>query len=177
MKHIQETQNRVLGIDPYSRGFGFAVLKGPYNLIDWGIKEIREEEKNTRCLAEVEALIDRYRPDIIAVEDYTAKGSRRCKRVRELIFEVLKLAMRRKIKIKTVSRARAQRAFSETGARTKHQIATVIAKRFPELGPYLPAERKCYMSEDPRMGVFDAVGLGLSFYRFHVSKKIRFELC
>lgn len=153
---------RVLGIDPYSRGFGFAVLEGPDSLIDWGIKEIREETKNTRCLADVEALIDRYRPDVIAVEDYTARGSRRCERVRELIFEVLKLATRRKIKIKTVSRARVQRAFFETGARTKHQIATAITKRFPELGPYLPPERKCYMSEDPRMSVFDAVGWGMA---------------
>lgn len=154
--------NRVLGIDPYSRGFGFALLKGPDKLVDWGIKECRGD-KNSECLEEIKRLIDYYRPDVIAVEDYTARGSRRCKRVRELIFEVLKLATKRKIKIKTVSRTKVQKAFSENGARTKHQIATLIAKRFPELGPYLPPERKCYMSEDPRMSVFDAVGWGSSF--------------
>ncbi|NKE72965.1 crossover junction endodeoxyribonuclease RuvC [Candidatus Manganitrophus noduliformans] len=139
------------------------MLKGPDRLVDWGIKECRGD-KNSECLEEIERLIDRYRPDMIAVEDYTARGSRRCGRVRELIFEVLKLATRRKIKIKTVSRINIQKAFSEGGARTKHEIATAIATRFPELGPYLPPERKCYMSEDPRMSVFDAVVLGLAFY-------------
>jgi Holliday junction resolvasome RuvABC endonuclease subunit len=152
---------RVLAIDPYSRGFGFAVLKGPDRLVDWGIKECRGE-KNSECLEEIERLINYYRPDVIVVEDCSRKGSRRCSRVRELIQGVFKLALARRIKVKTVSMAKVKDRFSEVGAQTKHEIATAITKLFPELGPYLPPERKCYMSEDPRMSVFDAIGWGLS---------------
>lgn len=153
---------RVLGIDPYSRGFGFAVLKIPDKLVDWGIKECRGD-KNSECLEEIERLIDYYRPDVIAVEDCSRKGSRRCSRVRELIQGVFKLALGRRIKIKTVSRVKVKDKFSKMGAQTKHEIATAIARRFPELGSYLPPERKCYMSEDPRMSVFDAIGWGIAY--------------
>lgn len=154
---------RVLGIDPYSRGFGFAVLKGPDRLVDWGIKECRGE-KNSECLEEIERLINYYRPDVIVVEDCSRKGSRRCPRVRELIQSVFKLALARRVSIKTVSQVKVKDRFSEMGARTKHEIAIVITKRFPELRAYLPRKRECYMSEDPRMSVFDAIGWALTFY-------------
>ena len=41
---------------------------------------------------------------------------------------------------------------------TKHMLAEIIAKRFPEeLGSRLPPKRKPWMSEDFRMNIFDAV--------------------
>lgn len=155
---------RVLGIDPYSRGFGFAVLKGPDRLVDWGIKECRGD-KNSECLEETERLIDYYRPDVIAIEDCSHKGSRRCHRVRELIQSIFKLALARRIKVKTVSMAKVKDRFSEVGAQTKHEIATAIARRFPELRTYLPRKRECYMSEDPRMSVFDSIAYSLYLYQ------------
>jgi hypothetical protein len=49
-----------------------------------------------------------------------------------------------------------RQAFEAYGATTKHQIAQVIAKRFPEIADRLPPERKPYMSEDPRFAIFGA---------------------
>lgn len=164
MSYTSQKEICILAIDPYSRGFGFAVFEGPERLIDWGTKEFREE-RNSRCLKEVEGLIERNRPDAIVIEDYTAKGSRRCPRVRELLFEIIKLAVRKKVKIKSVSKTKLQNTFYEAGARTKHQIAKVIAKKFSEIELDLPPQRQCYMSEDTKMSVFDAVGWGLTFYQ------------
>jgi hypothetical protein len=56
--------------------------------------------------------------------------------------------------------------FSESGASNKQDIAIAITARYPELAPRLPHFRKPWMSEDYRMSIFDAVGLGLMV--FHI---------
>ena len=75
------TTQRVFALDPYSRGFGFVVFKGPENLIDWGLKEARRE-KATRCLRHVEQLIEMYHPDVLVLEAIKDPQCRRCPRVR-----------------------------------------------------------------------------------------------
>ena len=44
MRHPSAKNQRVLAIDPYSNGFGFAVLEGPKRLIDYGIKKVGSGE-------------------------------------------------------------------------------------------------------------------------------------
>src|SRR6266705_6941105 len=90
---------RVLAIDPSTRGFGFAVLEGPNRLIDWGVKETKKN-KSAKSLKLIDELIDRYQPNVIVVEDYAGKGSRRCRRIQELINDISKLARKRKLKIR-----------------------------------------------------------------------------
>lgn len=152
----------VLAIDPSTRRFGFAVLEGPNRLIDWGVKETKTDKKK-RSLKLITELIDCYQPSVIVVEDYEAKGSRRCERVGELINDISKIALKRKVKVRSISREKVKQAFSESGASTKHEIAMAIANRFPELTPRLPRFRKPWMSEDYRMSIFDALALGLTF--------------
>src|SRR5262244_1805861 len=154
---------RVLAIDPSTRGFGFAVLEGPNRLIDWGVKETKADKKR-RSLKLIDDLIGLYQPSVIVLEDYPAKGSRRCGRVRELINDISKLAVKRKVKVRNFSRLKVKQAFSESGASTKYEIAIAIAKRFPELAPSLPRFRKPWMSEDYRMSIFDAVAFGVTFF-------------
>jgi Holliday junction resolvasome RuvABC endonuclease subunit len=158
----------VLAIDPSTRGFGFAVLEGPNRLIDWGVKETKKN-KNARSLKLIEDLIDRYQPGVIVVEDYAGKGSRRCRRIQGLIDDISKLASKRKIRVRSLSRAKVKQVFNESDASNKQEIAVAIANRFPELAPRLPRVRKPWMSEDYRMSIFDAVAFGLTF--FHVDNK------
>jgi Holliday junction resolvasome RuvABC endonuclease subunit len=153
---------RVLAVDPSPRGFGYAVLEGPDRLIDWGVKETKTD-KNKRSLKLIADLIEQYEPSVLVLEDYAGKGSRRCRRVVELIGEISSLALQRKVRVKRFSRAEIKQTFAESGATTKYEIAIIIAKRFPELTPRLPRFRKPWMSEDYRMSIFDAVGLALAF--------------
>ena len=153
----------VLAIDPSTRGFGFAVLEGPDRLIDWGVKETKAN-KNAKSLKLIEDLIDRYQPSVIVVEDYAGKGSRRCRRIQGLINDISKLASKRKVRVRRFSRAKVKQAFFESGASNKQDIATAIAKQFPELVPRLPRVRKPWMSEDYRMSIFDAVAFGIAFF-------------
>jgi RNase H-fold protein (predicted Holliday junction resolvase) len=87
-------EKRVLAIDPASRGFGFAILEGPPLLIDWGVKNTTRDKK-AKSLALTQHLIKRYQPDLLVLEDFACKGSRRRKRIRDLIAAIQKLAQRR----------------------------------------------------------------------------------
>jgi Holliday junction resolvasome RuvABC endonuclease subunit len=154
---------RILAIDPSTRRFGYAVLEGPSQLIDWGVKETKNDKKR-RSLKLIDELVNDYQPYAMVVEDYAGKGSRRCDRVTGLIDEIRELALKRKVKVKSFSRTEIKKAFAESGATTKQEIAIAIAKRFPELAPRLPRFRKPWMSEDYRMSIFDAVALALTFF-------------
>ncbi len=84
MSYAATKELRALAIDPSTRGFRFAVLEGSNRLINCGVKETKVD-KNRRALKLINDLIDEYQPNAIIVEDYSAKGSRRCRRVQELI--------------------------------------------------------------------------------------------
>ena len=67
-------QNLVLSIYPFSRGFAFVFFEGPESPFDWGVKEIKEKHKNTKTLDEIKKLIDRYRPEVLVIEDTSDKA-------------------------------------------------------------------------------------------------------
>jgi Holliday junction resolvasome RuvABC endonuclease subunit len=140
MRDARRKEIRVLAIDPSTRGFGFAVLEGPDRLIDWGVKETRNE-KNRRSLKLIWELIEQYEPSVLVLEDYAGKGSRRCRRVQELIEAISKLAAKRKLKVRMHSRAKVKQVFSKSCTSNKQEIALDIVNRFPELAPRLPRFR------------------------------------
>jgi len=156
---------RLLAIDPISRGFGFAILDGPGELIDWGLKGTSRwlEPRERWCLRQIAALIETYGPDCLVIEDDEDPGSRRGERSRRLIKRASELAAEQGIPVRRLSSRRLRRAFAP-GQCTKYRIALMIAGRFPELAWRLPPIRKPWMSEDARMAIFDAAALALAFY-------------
>src|SRR5581483_4304194 len=78
---------RVLGIDPSSRNVAFVVLEGPGSLVDWGSRTTQRAD-SARAQAVIEALIERFQPQVVAIEDYRSRGARRCPRVRKLLDDV-----------------------------------------------------------------------------------------
>ncbi len=161
-RHPLGTQ-RVLAIDPTVHGYAFAVLEGPDALIDWGTTRVIPKEKNRRSLRSIEEKIFSYEPEVIVLEDSGGTGSRRSARVRHLIDEIGLLAEKRRVARRRFSRSRVRTAFRFVGKPTKDAIAKAIAERFPELRPRLPRERKPWMPEDERRGIFDAVSLALTY--------------
>ncbi len=156
---------RVLALDPTSGGIGFAVLEGPHQLIDWGVKSAPERTPHY-ALWLIEALIARYEPDVIVLEDCEACGSRRCPRVRALIRQIVRRAAKHDIKTHRFAGRQIREAFAATNGLTKYRRARAIAEQFPELAPRVPPVRRPWMSEDYRMSIFDAVGLAVTFFYF-----------
>lgn len=154
---------RVLAIDPTTRGFAFVVMEGPERLVDWGVKTVRPAG-HAECLAMIAAEIKFSRPSAIVLEDACRPGSRRCRRVRRLIRAISGVAAKAKVRTRLVCRREIRRTFSPTCASTKHQIAVAIASALPELADRLPPYRRCGMTEDYRMNIFDAAALAFAFF-------------
>ena len=150
-------------MDPGSRGFGFAVLESPAMLVDWGIKSTRDE-KESKTVRKVTDLIVRYRPEVMIVEDCMSDASRRCERIGQLLAVLNSLANERGIRSYSFSIEHIKAVFGTFGAKTKHEIAHVVAQQLPDLAPWMPQYRKPWMSEDYRMAMFRAAALALTFY-------------
>ena len=126
---------------------------------------MRGPRKHSRCVASVVTILDRYQPDIMVLQDTSPTGTHRALRVTKLNAAVAKLASQRAIPVYAYSRDDVRSAFGELVLPNKHSMAEVIAKHIPAFERYVPPPRKPWMSEDARMGLFDAVALALVFFQ------------
>lgn len=154
-----------LAIHLQSRGFAFVLFEGSLAPVDWGVYEARGSEKNSRCLDRIESLIALHTPDVLVLQDMSESGTRRARRIRELNQEATELADRFGMLVRTYSRAQVIECFEEFGTVTKQGIAETIVKHIPALNLYLPSARRPWMSEDARMGIFDAAALAWMFFQ------------
>ncbi len=164
MNHSQPAETRLLAIDPTHRGLGYAVIERGIRLVDWGVRGVSPDRKNSDSLRRVSDLVARYEPDIIVMEASWSKEPRRCPRIERLARAVERMAAKRDIEVRKVSRTMLEAAFFQAGTLTKHEIALAIARRFPQLTAWLPPARKTWTSENYKMSIFDAAALGLACF-------------
>jgi len=161
---IQNLTVRILAIAPLSRGLGYAVMEGPDNLLACGNKAILRD-KNTGALAWLEKFIKFYQPAVLVLPDVQAKDTRRAKRIKTLHKKMVAWAVKRGVKVRMVSNTQVRLQLLNDTKATKQAVAETLVKRFPtELAPRLPPKRRPWMSEDPRMDIFDAVGFAAGFW-------------
>jgi hypothetical protein len=144
---------RLLAVDPTTRGIAWALLEGTDTLVDWGTP-IARPPKNERSLGLVTELLDLCRPDVLVLEELE-KGPLRTERVQFLLEAIEEVA---RVPVRRISRRQAYAALGPE-VRTKYQCALALVERFPALTPWMPHERKPWMSEDNRMNIFDALAL------------------
>jgi hypothetical protein len=149
----------ILAIDPGSRGLAFVFFENG-TLLDWGTRGRGRKE-----LAVLDAMLARFKADLLVLEDPDAFGCERRARIRRLLGLMAKRAMERGVVVEKVSRYAVRRAWRERDKTNKHEVAAAIADMFPEIEPYVPRERRTWDSEDPRTGIFDAVSLVLEGQR------------
>ena len=158
-------QNLVLSIYPFTRGFAFVLFEGPESPFDWGVKVVKEKHKNAKTLDEIKKIIDRYRPEVLVIEDTTDGESRRTSRIRKLYRMLVHLATAEYVDLCRFKKSQVKECFASVGASTKHEIAKAIATQIPAFAHRTPPFRRPWMSEDPRQSLFDAAALGLVFYQ------------
>jgi hypothetical protein len=154
----------VLAIYLTKRGFAFVLFEGSLSPLDWGKTRRYGPEKNDHCLKIAGALFNRYHPDVLVLQDTSWAGARRSQRITNLNASLFEFGERHGVAVCAFSRDRVRAAFSYLGSPTKQAIAEAIAKHIPAFEPYLPPERKPWMEEDARMGIFDAAALALTFF-------------
>jgi RNase H-fold protein (predicted Holliday junction resolvase) len=161
---IKNKTVRILAIAPLSRGLGYAVMEGPDKLVACGNKAILRN-KNARALVWLEKFIQHYQPEVLVLPDVQAKDTRRAKRIKTLHRQMVAWAGKRGLKVRRVSNTQVRVQLLNDAKATKQAVAEVLAKRFPvELASRLPPKRRPWMSEDPRMDIFDAVGYAAGFW-------------
>lgn len=155
----------VLAVYPTSRGFGFIVMRSPLSPIDWGTQRVNKRHKNAHCLEKISALIDSHLPDVLILEDPTALGSKsRPKRIADLSRGIAKLADAQGIDVHAYPRARVKELFATFGTRTRYDTAMVIAKQITALERFLPSRRRTWENESPRMAIFNAAALAVTYF-------------
>jgi hypothetical protein len=162
MRLTNDKDSRILAIDPTTRGFGFAVLEGPDQLVDWGVKSLKKKSCQEH-FEKVQKLIECYSPTTIVFMH--PNNSRRCPRIKDLLNALADLrGDTPRLRCRMVPRATIFKIFRRLGAKTKHDIALKLALYFPELQQCMPKYRKPWMSEDYRMNIFDAVCLAFACF-------------
>jgi Holliday junction resolvasome RuvABC endonuclease subunit len=160
MTNNPQTYQRILAIAPASRGFGYALVEGQ-KLVLWGVRSVTGD-KNNNCVMKVEALIIRYKPEVMVLEDTGAEGSRHSPRIRELSQMLLALSLEHNIPVAWFRREQMMKFFFGKSKGTKQEIAQRIGNRFPEeLGALVPPKRRTWMSQHYQIDMFDAVALAL----------------
>ena len=155
---------RVIALDPTSLGFGFVVFEGPTKLLDWGQAHLRPCT-HEKCLEQIGKLFAQYDPHVVVIEDTRSTESRRGARVKKLLNAVAHLAESSGAEVSQVSVSAVKKTFAPRSTINKHEIATLIARAFPELLSRLPPPRKLWTSEAERMGIFDAAAFALTYFR------------
>jgi hypothetical protein len=160
MKH-RTTSLRVLAVAPSSKGFGYAVLEEPFQLVDWGVKSISGNWK-VQGVAKVNELVEHYTPYLMALPDVSGGDGRRSKRT-QLVGDLVQFAKEQGLALQLAAQEDVSEFFFAGRPATKHQLAVLLSNHFPdELGTRIPPKREAWMSEDYRMVIFTAVSLALT---------------
>lgn len=162
LTYVPIETERILAVDPLPRGFAFAVIEEePFRLLDWGVATTPRKEP-LGMLAALDRLIRRYDPSVLVTEDPQSARLLRRGSLAAFLEATAEIVLAGSFPIATYSRRAIREAFAPAGARTKLEIARVIAERFPELRSRMPRSRRIWESEDARMSVFDAVSLAVT---------------
>ena len=154
----------VLALHPFTRGLAFALFEEPLSPVDWGVKDVRGKAKNARSLEIAKALIEQHQPEVLVLEECTGPHSRRGLRAHRLLNLIANYAVGEAIEVHTYTRTNVRECFKAVGAITRYEIAQAIASQIAAFGHRLPPLRKPWMSEDVRMGLFDAASLVMTYY-------------
>ncbi|MDO7836094.1 hypothetical protein Q4610_13670 [Sphingobium sp. HBC34] len=122
-------------------------------------------------LEAVRAIIEQHHPTVLILPNCKPKDAHRSPRVRALALALRHLGESNQMMVHQFDRAAIRQCFASVGARTKHEIALVIAEEIPAFRHRLPPIRKIWMNEDARQSLFDAAALGLAYFTSHTVRE------
>lgn len=157
------TAKLILCLFPNPKGFGFAVMENAYTVKDCQAVQVYPMS-NQKILKRVREFFETFKPELVVLENYKGKQSRKSKRVQKLIDRITDEARKRSITVSRYSRAQIRQTFRQFNAYNKHEISEAIADSIPDLKYYLRPKRLFYKPEPHTMGLFDAVSLGVTHY-------------
>ncbi len=152
---------RVIALDVRSRNFGFIVFEGPNEILDWGVRSFRSRANavKTPATTKLLSLLDEFTPSAVVIRERGIGSTKKPK----LLYIIERQVRSRRIPLRFITPREVNRAFVGFES-NKYEVASVLAKQFPALASRLPPKRKCWQSEDYRMGIFDATAVGVAYF-------------
>src|SRR3989304_4743001 len=145
---MKRPHNYLIAIAPVPRGFGYIVLTRRGTPVDWRVKEIKSKKhKNARCVVEADKFVEQYCAEVLVIEDCAAQGSKRRKRVKELLALLTDLAVDHGMGIVRYGPRDVRATFSLPPRANKDQVAKAVAERLPALAPRLPKIKRLWETE------------------------------
>ncbi len=160
---MKKGEKIVCALFPNALGVGYAIFENPKKLLYQQLVRIRPM-CSRKSKAFIEKLIDELQPDVVILEDPSAKNSRKRERVTKLIQDIVLACNSKDINVYQYSREHIQNVFEQFGKTTKYGIAVSISEWFPKLKSQLPRPWKLGHSEQHHQGMFDAISLGMTHY-------------
>ena len=146
---------RILALDIHPRSFGYVVIEGPGQLLDWGVRRSYRKTKNHPEVlvgGRLLPLLKIWKPGVVV----TRVGDRR-EKVIQLLFRRLKKESG------AASSLPIRNSPDHHVGRHKYQRAVEMAARFPEIGWKLPSKRKPWESEHYSMSIFEALAIAIAY--------------
>lgn len=153
-----------MGFYPTTRGFGWVIFEGPFAPLDWGLVAARKD-KNAVCLVRLEALLDRFKPEVLVLEASDRRTTRRAQRIAQLCDKARLAAEARNVETLIYGLAEIRAAFAEVQAVSRREIAEAVARHVDAFRHRLPPPRRPWESEDSRSALFAAAAVVLTHYR------------
>jgi D-alanyl-D-alanine carboxypeptidase len=156
---------RILAIALRSRRFAYAVFERSDRLLDWGMVfyPLNNTKQRAAASKRIASLFTQFTPSEVAVGKARLVNTRKGSGVRPILRSIRHQASSRLIPVRLMRSAEVKKVFRLFRAKSKYAIASMLAEVFPELLPRLPAKRRIWESEHPRMAMFDAIALGFAY--------------
>ena len=129
-------QRIIMGIDPGTNLLGYGVIlvdRKRVHYVDMGVLDLRREKnhftKLSRIFEEVGALIERYRPDDLAIEaPFFGKNVQAMLKLGRAQGAAIAAALHRQIPVFEYEPRKAKMAVTGNGAASKEQVRMVVGK-------------------------------------------------
>ena len=158
----RSNEKRVVAFNVHSRSFGSVVFEGPNRMLNWGVRSFRSAANGVKVPAATKflAMLDEFRPSAVVVRDrVTARNAKMTK----MLVMIERQARSCRIPVRFISRQDVNRVFVGFES-NKYEVASALARQFPDLASPLPPKRKCWHSEDYRMGILDAAAVAVAYF-------------
>ena len=158
---MQESEIRILAVNPGSRYLGFAVFHGA-ELADWGVKSVREASAENK-LERVKSILAEV-ADTHAVDHFAIKGlhpSRSSGYLRRLAEALREWAKEKGHVVREYTIKETEAFLTSTSKPNKCRLMEEVAAIHPFLFPELEEERRNRHPYLVRM--FEAVALGMKY--------------
>jgi hypothetical protein len=161
----------ILAIEARRSRFGYALFEGPKRLLDWGGSAIPSEltgkAATEAARKRITSAFRRCHPVAAVVRRPRKMRNEKGVTLGPIWRTIVTEATALSIPVYSVSRGDVHDAFGIIQGNTKEQIAEFLVGIFPELLTRLPPKRKKWQPEFRGMIIFDAVAVGLAYWRRH----------